>query len=451
MKYDIAIIGAGPAGYEGALYAARTGLSVVLFENRELGGTCLNRGCIPTKSLLHAAELAQSAGAAAQFGIVCENVRTDAGTVFAQKDAAVQKLREGIAAQLKSAGVKIVYAHAEITAQGCVSAGGESYSAENIVVACGGKPSLPPISGIQLDGVVDSDGLLALGRIPEKIAIIGGGVIGCEFATALLGLGSQVSIVEALPGLLAGMDGEIGRSLAMQLKKDGAQVFTSATVSEIVKDGAECAVVFKTGDAENRVCADTVLVATGRRADVSGLFAADIKPETSRGALVTDAQYRTSVAGVYAVGDARFGAVQLAHAATAEGINAVRIIAGKPPLYDMSLIPSCVYTSPEIACVGLSADAAKQRGTAVKTGKALMGANGRSVLCGAKRGFIKLVFDAETDVVLGAALMCERATDLIGEWTLAVERGLTAEQLEGVVRAHPTFYEAAAAAVQNRR
>ncbi len=451
--YDLIVIGGGPGGYTAAIRGAQYGLKTAVVEERELGGTCLNRGCIPTKALLHTAELYHAAEQDfASLGLKISGLDYDGGQVYARKDQVVEQLRSGIEQLLKGNGIDYYPSHGQIKGPGRVLVDEEELTAERILIASGSKPSLPPIPGIGSPGVVTSDellsaGILQNGRLPGAVTIIGGGVIGCEFAGVLNAFGSRVTIIEALDRLLPGADKDICQNLAQIMKKRGVAVHTSAMVKGIEPGpaGLVCAFEGKSGPGE--AVSDLILVATGRKANTEGLLAEGLSLASQRGLFLVDEQFCTSVPGIYAIGDV-IGGVQLAHKAEAEGQAAVAYMAGKTPESRLDLIPSCIYTDPEIAWVGLGEAEAKAQGREIKVGKALMSANGKSLIAGAERGFIKLIFDRDSQVLLGAALMCCRATDLISELTLAVSQGLTLESLAAIVRPHPTFNEAITEAVE---
>ena len=443
--YQLAVIGAGPGGYEAAIRAAQLGLRVALIEKDALGGTCLNRGCIPTKALLHTAEVYRAAKEGAALGVCAKEVTLDERAMFARKEEVVRGLRAGIAQLVRANRIDLYEGEGRIEAAGRVAVGGSTVEAERILVATGSVPALPPVEGIDL--CITSDDLLDGGNLPQRLAIIGGGVIGVEFATLLTGLGRGVAVIEALDRLLPALDREFGQSVAMNLKRDGAQVFTGARVSRVSRAQDGLCVEFETRGGHASYTADAVLCAVGRRANTGGLFGAHVQVEMERGRIRVDGRFETSVPGIYAVGDVT-GGVQLAHAASAQGIACVEGIAGVSSGLRLDLIPSCVYTDPEIASVGLTADEAKAQGLAVRTGKALMGANGRTQIAGGARGFVKVVVDAKSDALLGAQLMCGRATDLVGELNAAIAAGLTRAQLLRAVRAHPTFEEAVTEALE---
>lgn len=486
--YDLIVIGGGPGGYPSAIKAAGMGKTVALVEKRELGGTCLNRGCIPTKTLLHSTETFRALKEAGRLGIRCGEPRFQAEEFWDYKDSVVENLRSGISQVLKKQKVSVLSGTgtveevrelseterteggpAQVISVKVTGAGGEAsiYKASHVLIASGSKPAALPIPGIDTDGVMNSDTILDENRLGadkksryETMIIIGGGVIGMEMATAYSNLGSQVTVVEAMDRILPGMDKEISQNLKMILKKRGVELVTSATVKEISREGDRfcCRYGIKNRKGEEEtgsVTADGLLISIGRRPELTGLFSEQVKDSeagallcTERGFLRVDENYRTALAGVYGVGDV-IGGIQLAHAATAEGCRAVENMFGLPASQNLSVIPACVYTDPEIACVGITADEAKARGIETKTGKYIMSVNGKSVLTLQERGFIKLVAEKESGVLLGAQLMCARATDMIGELGLAVGRKMTAGELASAVMAHPTFaegiYEAAEA------
>ena len=452
MEFDIAVIGAGPGGYTAAEAAAKEGKSVVLFEKDKLGGTCLNRGCVPTKALLHAAETWDAIGSADALGISVEGASYDFAAMHARKDQVVDTLRDGIAKLMKTNKVAVVEGTAQIVAPGVIECAGERYEAADIIIATGSIPSVPPIEGRDLAGVYTSDDLLEGGGVDlPSLAIIGGGVIGVEVAGIYAMLGCQVTVLEALDHLLPPMDKEIAQRLNASFKKQGVKVAAKAMVKGIARDGDELVVTYEDKNgAAHEVRAAGVLVATGRRAYTAELFAegCGCEPEMERGAIVGDELGRTSVEHLYVIGDAKSRNIQLAHVAEAQAKNAVAAIVGKPAPVDVSVVPNCVYTSPEIASVGMTEAEAKEAGIAVKCGKSLAGANAKCQIEGCTSGYVKLVAEADTGVLIGAQLVYPRATDLVEELAVAVERGLTVEELAGVIHPHPTFSEGVAAAAE---
>lgn len=450
MQYDLVVIGGGPGGYVAAIRASQLGMKTALVEKRELGGTCLNRGCIPTKTLMHAANQYRESADWTDLGLQLEGRRYDFAGLHQRKNAVIGQLRDGIAQLLKANKVDVYQAAGQIVNGNTVKAGEETLTAGHILIAAGSVPAVPPISGADLPGVVTSDGLLEQQGVDcQRLLIIGGGVIGVEMASIYNALGKQVTIVEAAERILPPMDREISQNLSMILKKRGVEIYTGAMVSAIQKtdNGLQCCFTYK--KEEKTAEADVVLISVGRRPCTAGLFAEGFAvAQTERGFVEVDGQFRTSVPTISAIGDV-IGRIQLAHAAEAQGIAAVEYMQGlEQASVNYELVPSCVYTTPEIASVGMTADEAKKAGRDVVTGKYIMNGNAKTIIEQQERGFIKVVFDKETDVLLGAQLMCARATDFISELVTAVSLGLTREQLARTMRPHPTFCEGITEAVE---
>ncbi len=451
FDFDLIVIGAGPGGYEAALHAAKLGLKTAMVERREVGGTCLNRGCIPTKALLHASTVYEETKNGPALGVTADNLSYDLSAMFAYKQQVVEKLRSGIESLFKAAKVTLLRGTGTLTAPNTVTVAGENegvYTAQNILLATGSVPARPPIPGLDLEGVMTSDELLSgEGGDFSSLVIIGGGVIGMEFATFYNDLGVAVTVVEGLDRLLPNMDRELGQNLAMIMKKRGVQVFTGAMVKnlEAVEGGLQ--VNFETKGKLQSVTGEKVLCAIGRSPYTAGLFGGGVTVEMDRRRIKVNERFETSLPGVYAIGDVS-SPVQLAHVATAQGIYAVDEIAGKGNEMDLSLVPGCVYVRPEIAAVGLTEADAKAREIPVKTAKALMSANGRTVILNGDRGFMKLVAHAETRKLLGAQLMCTNASDMISQLSEAIAGGLTPADLLKAMRPHPTFEEALTSALE---
>ena len=452
--YQLIVIGAGPGGYTAALRAAKLGLHTAIVERREVGGTCLNRGCIPTTTLLHASQVYSDAAEGARMGVHAGNISYDMGEIFAYKRSVSDKLRQGIHALLKGAKVDVVEGTAQITAPGEVTVtapdgAAVQYTAERILAATGSVNVRPPIPGLELPGVMTSDELLEGTDKPyESLVIIGGGVIGVEFATFYSNLGCRVTLVEGMANLLPMMDRELGQNLAQILKKKGVEVLTSAMVQSLEPAEGGLCVHLRQKDKDVAVTGEKVLCAIGRRAYFDGLFAPGMMPALNGKRLLVDENYQTSIPGVYAIGDAS-SAVQLAHVAAAQGTDCVERMCGSKGTTDLRVIPSCIYSAPEIAVVGLTEAEAKEQGIPAVSGKCTLFSNARTIIEDPGRCFMKLVGRTDTREVIGAQLMCQHASDMISQISTAMVNHLTAEQLLSVMRPHPSFEEAMAEAVEN--
>ena len=431
-KYDVIVIGAGPGGYVAAIKAAKLGFKTAVIEAREAGGTCLNRGCIPAKAMIHAAEVYRSAKECERFGIHAENVTFDFEKIFEYKEEKTKQLVQGVEGLFKGNGVDQIAGKGTLLSDKkvkVVSEDGEQIlEAEHIILAAGSKPLILPLPGMDLPGVLTSDELFRMKSVPESLTIIGGGVISVEFATVYAALGCKVTILEALPRILPNMDKEISQNLKLILKKRGIDIHTAAAVQGVEAEGDQYVCKYIEKEKEQSATSQYVLCAVGRCPNTDGLFSEDATPEMNRGRVVVNEKFETSIPGVYAIGDLIFGA-QLAHAASAQGIQVAEQLAGKEVSVDVNIVPGCVYTDPEIASVGMTEDEAKEKGIAVKVGKFIMSANGKSLITKEERGFIKIVAEEESGVIVGAQMMCARATDMIGEFVTAVANNMTVSQL----------------------
>lgn len=443
-KYDVVVIGAGPGGYVAAIKAAKLGLKTAIIEERRAGGTCLNRGCIPAKAMIHASSLYREMQEAERFGISASDVTYDYGKIVAYKEETTDKLVQGVEQLLKANGVDVYDGKGTLLEEKKVRIRKEQedvvLEGENIILASGSKPLILPIPGMDSERVLTSDALFAMKEAPKSLIIIGGGVISVEFATVYANLGCKITILEAMPKLVPNMDKEISQNLKMILKKRGIDIHTSAAVQGVTTEDGICTCHYIEKDQEQEVTADYVLCAVGRCPNTDGLFGENVKLDMERGRVLVNANFESSIPGVYAIGDLIFG-VQLAHAASAQGIVVAEKLAGKEPSIDLSIVPGCVYTDPEIASAGMTEDQAKENGIAVKCGKFIMSANGKSIITQEERGFIKVVADEATGKILGAQMMCARATDMIGEFVTAFTNGLTVEQMLRGMRSHPTYNE----------
>ena len=388
------------------------------------------------------------------MGVHAGNISYEMGEIFAYKRGVSDKLRQGIHALLKGAKVDVVEGTAQITAPGEVTVtapdgAAVQYTAERILAATGSVNVRPPIPGLELPGVMTSDELLEGTDKPyESLVIIGGGVIGVEFATFYSNLGCRVTLVEGMANLLPMMDRELGQNLAQILKKKGVEVLTSAMVQSLEPAEGGLCVHLRQKDKDVAVTGEKVLCAIGRRAYFDGLFAPEMMPALNGKRLLVDENYQTSIPGVYAIGDAS-SAVQLAHVAAAQGTDCVERMCGSKGTTDLRVIPSCIYSAPEIAVVGLTEAEAKEQGIPAVSGKCTLFSNARTIIEDPGRCFMKLVGRTDTREVIGAQLMCQHASDMISQISTAMVNHLTAEQLLSVMRPHPSFEEAMAEAVEN--
>ena len=446
LTYDLIVIGAGPGGTAAAIKAAKAGLNTLIVEKDSIGGTCLNRGCIPTKALLHASGLYRQAAGASAFGVNC-TPEIDESELASYRDKTVNSLVEGLKTSLKASGAEVVIGKASVVSTNDLisvrietSDGIIDCQAKDLILATGSETIIPDIPGADLDVVTDSDRLLRSDRLPSSLVIIGGGVIGTEFASFFTDLGRKVTVIEGLPRILNGFDKEISRNAQMILKKRGADIHTGSRVTSISKgEDGSAVVVYETDGNTAAVTAEAVMIAVGRRALTD--VAESIGIKVTDGRIDTEGLGRTSVEHIYAIGDITAGP-QLAHKASAEGENAVMSILDDNSIIWPDLIPACVYTSPEIACVGMTESEAEAAGIDVVSVRALTSANAKSVITGEDRGFVKLVADRKERKLVGAQLMCANATDMIGELTLAISQGITTiEDCASVMRAHPTYEE----------
>ncbi len=439
--FDLIVIGAGPGGYVAALHAAKLSKTVALFEFSEVGGTCLNRGCIPTKALLRLSKIYHESAHSAESGIICESINYDMEKMYDSARNSVSTLREGIKSLLSKSKVELINQKATIVDSTTVKAGDETYTADKILIATGSRPSLPPISGIDSKNVHTSDYLLQNSVDAKSLIIVGGGVIGVEFAQIYNRLGCEVTIIEAMPRLLPLLEREVGQSLSMVLKKRGINVITGASVKEIGNTGDDVNCTYVLKNEEHTVVAEKMLVCTGRTPNTDTLFESDLGLEMQRGYIPVDKNYMTKADGIYAIGDIVLGGTQLAHVAEAHAANFVGLNYENKAEKNMELIPSVVFTDPEIACVGLDADTAKAQGINVKTVKKLTSSNGKSVIEEADRGFVKLCFEPETEILLGATLMCTHAGEMVGTIGTLIANKITVKELEKTIFPHPTVSE----------
>lgn len=414
--YKIAIIGGGPAGYSAAFEAVRYGFSVLLFEMDELGGTCLNRGCVPTKYLSHVAELYSNINESKRYGIGVEPTGLDYEKTVAESENIVSKLRVDLTNNLLQSKITIVKGKAKLLDETHISCNGEVFEAEHIIIATGSKNTDKPFVHC-----INTDELLSLKHLPDKLIILGGGVSAVEFADIFSRLGVRIDIYIRGKRILRKWSKEIAASISSVLKKNGVKIHTEADLADIDLTSA------------------TVLSVLGRKPNLEGVDEGLVSIADD-GGIVVDEYYRTKTKNIFAVGDVIWHSSQLAHVAMEEAKQVVRFIAGEA--VKKSAVVQCIYTMPEVAVVGLSESEAKEMGIDYISAKQTMYSNARTVIGSTDRGFIKIIADKNTEKILGSELMCERASDIVGELALAINNGITVSELEGSTRAHPTFYEA---------
>jgi dihydrolipoamide dehydrogenase len=445
--FDVIVIGSGPGGYVAAIRAAQLGLKTACVESREtLGGTCLNVGCIPSKALLHASELYEEAhsGALAKWGVKTSGLELDLAAMHGTRLEAIKGLTGGIEFLFRKNKVEWLKGHAKFTAKDAIDVAGKAYKAKNFVIATGS--SVTPLPGVEIDHerILDSTSALELGKVPETMVVIGGGVIGLELGSVWRRLGAKVIVVEFLDQILPGMDGEVRKECARIFKKQGFDIRTSTKVTgaKSGEQGVTLTVEPAAGGEASTIEADVVLVSIGRRPNTDGLDLARAGLETNkRGQIEVDHDFRTSVPGIYAIGDVVPGPM-LAHKAEDEGIAVAEILAGQIGIVNHEVIPSVVYTMPEIAGVGLTEEDAKAAGHEVKIGKFPMMANSRAKTNREGDGFVKIIADAKSDRVLGVWIIASVAGTMIAEAALAMEFGATSEDIAYTCHAHPTHSEA---------
>jgi dihydrolipoamide dehydrogenase len=447
--YDVIIIGAGPGGYVSAIRCAQLGLKTAIVEGREtLGGTCLNVGCIPSKALLHAThELHEAEHNFAGMGLKTGAVKVDWDQMKTYKSEVVGQNTGGVEFLMKKNKIDWLKGWASIPEAGKVKVGDDVYETKNIVIASGSVPSSLP--GVEVDNdkgiVVDSTGALDLPKIPKKMTVIGAGVIGLELGSVYARLGTEVTVVEYMDAVCPGMDADVQRTFKRILEKQGLKFIMGAAVSGVDASKSKAKVKYalkKSPDTEETLDADVVLVATGRKpfAEGLGLDALGVKL-TERGQIATNAHWATNVPGVYAIGDVIEGPM-LAHKAEDEGMAVAEVIAGKHGHVNYGVIPGVVYTTPEVATVGATEASLKAEGRKIKVGKFNFMGNGRAKAVHQADGFVKLIADAETDRVLGAAIIGPAAGDMIHEICVAMEFGASAQDIALTCHAHPTYSEA---------
>jgi dihydrolipoamide dehydrogenase len=447
-KFDIAVIGSGPGGYVGAIRAAMLGAKVVMIEKGDIGGICLNAGCIPTKSLVRSAEILDHVKDARGFGVNVDGYSLDMKKVIARKKRIVRQLSMGTEQLVAGNGVEIIRGKAYIIDKNSVEITNDdekfTIEADNIIIATGAKSSTLNIPIEDHGNIIYSRQALEMDELPKSIVIVGGGVIGMEFAFIYSTFGVEVTVVEYLDRVLAMLDDDVTDELMKVARRKKIKVITNARVEEIIDSEDDgCLVKYMNNDEMHEIKGDKVLLSVGRTPFVEGLGLENVGVELNdnkRGIKVND-RMQTNVPGIYAIGDVT-NIIQLAHVASHQGIAAVENIMGNDMIMDYTAIPSAIFTNPEISVVGLTERQAREQGRNISIGKFPFSASGKALVYGSRDGFVKVIKDTENDIVIGATMIGPHATDLISEMTLAIQNNITAKQISHTVHAHPTTAEA---------
>ena len=442
MKYDIIVIGSGPGGYVAAIRAAQLGRKVAIVEKADVGGVCLNWGCIPTKALLKSAQVHTYCKNAAHYGLDLEGeVKPDLQKIVARSRQVAESMSKGILFLLRKNGIDLIAGFGRLQGQGRVEVEGAAYEADHIILATGARPREMPFMPIDGEHVISSKQALALTRLPESMIVVGSGAIGSEFAYFYASLGVKVTVVEYMPQMMPLEDEEVAKTMERAFRKLRATVLTSTTVKSVEVDAeGKCKVGIEGKKGAETLTADIVLSAVGIAANIENLGLEEAGVATERGKIVVDDLYRTHAPGIYAIGDI-MPTPALAHVASAEAICCVEAICGlNPDRVDYSTIPSCIFTSPEVASVGMTEQRARELGMEVKIGRFPFTASGQATAAGDRDGFVKLIFGTD-DKLLGAHLVGAGVTEMLAEPTIAKSLGATAHRIARTIHAHPTMNE----------
>lgn len=429
MNFDLIIIGSGPGGYQAAAYAAKNGLKVVIIEERHAGGTCLNEGCIPTKTLCHEVDVLET------LKTVMPSSKVDYGHVNQRLEEVIGQLRSGVEQLMTMPGITMVKGHAAFKDAHTVCVGDEEYSASKIIIATGSKPKMPPHADIDMNVVSTSTEMLQLNHVPESIAIVGAGVIGMEFASIFNSFGSKVTVIEFLKECLPAVDSDVAKRLRKQLEKCGISFSMQSAVKRISTEG----VVFERKGKEDTVSAEIVLVATGRMPNTEGLNLEAAGVEYSPKGITTDDRMHTNVEGIYAIGDVN-GRQMLAHAATMQGYMVVNEILGKHSGICLDIMPAAIFTRPEAACVGVSEDFCKEKDMEYTCRKAFFRSNGKALSMNETEGMLKIIAD-NNGKIIGCHCFGPHSADIVQEISVLMCRETTISQLADMVHIHPTLGE----------
>jgi dihydrolipoamide dehydrogenase len=451
--YDIAVIGTGPGGYVAAIRAAQLGMETVVIEKAEIGGICLNWGCIPTKALIRSAELFQSMKHAADFGILAPDVSVDFTKMIKRSRQVANRLSKGVEFLFKKNNITHIAGNASLVNANTLEVnsqeGTKRISAKNIIIATGARPRALP--NVEFDGekIITSKEAMILPELPNSMAIIGAGAIGVEFAYFYSSLGTKVTLIEMMPNILPLEDVEIVDVVARSYKKQGITILTESKVQRFEKENNSVALSINGNNGEQKITADIALVAIGVQGNVEGIGLESVGINVEKGFIQVDkSTYLTSAEGVYAIGDV-IGPPWLAHVASAEGIAVVENIAGKSSVVDYNNIPGCTYCQPQVASLGLTEEKAKDRGSKIKVGRFPFRANGKSLAMGHSEGLVKLIFDDINGELLGAHIVGAEATEMLAELGLGKTLETTGKEIFKTVHAHPTLSETIMEAAAN--
>jgi dihydrolipoamide dehydrogenase len=443
-SYDVAIIGGGPGGYVAAIRAAQLGGKVALIEKQNLGGTCLNVGCIPTKTLLRASELIKLTRSASVYGIFFDEPKVDYSRLMNHKEDVINKLQTGIVQLLKKNRIDVIQGKGKIVTPFKVEVHSsdnqlKSVTARNIIVATGSLPNLPGIPGLREADPMTSNEALSRTELPKSLAIIGAGAIGCEFASIYAPLGVEVTLIESASQILPGMDQDTAKYLSESLKRDGVKILVSTQVQEIQTERKTKILTVEFLHGREKIIAEDILVATGRKPNSDVLGEVGVRMEGSK--ITVDEQMRTSIPSIFAVGDVN-GIEYLAHVASAQGLVAAEACMGIPSKMDYRTVSRCIYTSPEIASVGLNEREAKEQGYEFDIGKYHFESNARALTYGETMGFVKVLREKKYSQILGVHIIGQHASELIGEAMMAIHLEATTEEFALAIHPHPTLSEA---------
>ena len=440
--YDIIIIGSGPGGYVAAIRASQLGKKVALVERAELGGVCLNWGCIPTKALLKSAQVYTYCKNAAHYGVeITGEVKPDFEKIVARSRTVAETMSKGVAFLMKKNNIEIIPGFGKIAGKGKVDVDGVVYETQNIILATGARPRQMPFMPIDGEHVISSKEALTLTKLPESMIVVGSGAIGCELASLYASLGVKTTIIEYMPQIMPLEDEEVAKAMERSFRKIRATVMTSTTVKNVtVGEDGLCHVEIEGKKGAEELTAEVVLSAVGIKSNIENIGLEENGINVERDKVVVDEHYQTSLEGVYAIGDIVAGPA-LAHVASAEAIHCVEHICGlNPEKVDYSNIPSCIFTSPEVASVGMTEKQAVEAGIEYKVGRFPFTASGKATAAGDRDGFAKLIFDNE-EKLIGAHLVGANVTEMLGEPTLAKRLGITAHTIARTIHSHPTMHE----------